>query len=268
MSLSARLRVPPGRSIALSDVDPDDTQGWKKDERMERELAAGIAELDRLQYVMYAERKHALLVVLQGTDGAGKDGTIRHVMTGLNPQGCRVTSFKVPTPEEASHDFLWRIHRAVPGLGDIGIFNRSHYEDVLVARVRKLAPRAVWSRRYDEINAFERLLANERTVVVKFFLHISKREQRRRIEARLRDPDKQWKLSAGDFSERTRWGAYARAYEEALSRCSTPYAPWYVIPSNRKWFRNLAVCRILVETLEGLRMKFPRPSVDVSRLAL
>jgi len=268
MSLSARLRVSPGRPVSLSHFDPDDTQGWKKDDRMQRELAKGIAELDRLQYVLYAERKHALLVVLQGMDGAGKDGTIRHVMTGLNPQGCRVTPFKVPTPEEAAHDFLWRIHRAAPARGDIGIFNRSHYEDVLVTRVRKLAPRAVWSRRYDEINAFERLLVDERTVVLKFFLHLSKGEQRRRIQDRLRDPDKQWKLSAGDFTERARWGAYAKAYEEVLSRCSTAHAPWYVIPADKKWFRNLAVCRILVETLEGLRMKFPRPSVDVSRVKL
>ena len=233
---------------------------------MEEELAASIRELDALQYVMYAERKHALLVVLQGMDGAGKDGTIRHVMTGLNPQGCRVTSFKVPTPEEAAHDFLWRIHRAVPPLGDIGIFNRSHYEDVLVTRVHNLVPRAVWSRRYDDINAFEALLAGRGVVVVKFFLHISKAEQKERFEARIKDPDKQWKLSAADFSERKYWGAYMKAFEEVLSKCSTDQAPWYVIPSDRKWFRNLAVCRVLVATLEGLRMKFPKPSVDVATL--
>jgi len=268
MHLSARLRVPPGKTVSLADYDPDDTEGWQKDERMEQELGHGIAELDALQYVMYAERKHALLVVLQGMDGAGKDGTIRHVMTGLNPQGCRVTPFKVPSAEEAAHDFLWRIHLAVPPRGDIGIFNRSHYEDVLVTRVRKLVPRAVWARRFDDINAFERLLTAERVVVVKFFLHISKKEQRRRFQDRIKDPDKQWKLSAGDFSERTRWGAYVKAYEEVLSRCSTDDAPWYVIPANRKWFRNLAVCRILVETLEGLRMKFPKPSVNVARLRL
>lgn len=268
MRLSKRLHVAPGRRVSLDDWDPDDTHGWKKDDRMERELAAGISELDALQYVMYAERKHALLVVLQGMDGAGKDGTIRHVMTGLNPQGCRVTPFKVPTPEEASHDFLWRIHRAVPGLGDIGIFNRSHYEDVLVTRVHKLISRAVWSSRYEQINAFERLLTESGVMVVKFFLHISKREQRERFEDRIKDADKQWKLSSGDFSERTRWGGYVKAYEDALSHCSTEHAPWYVIPADKKWFRNLAVCRILVDTLEGLRMKFPKPSVDVSQLEL
>lgn len=266
MRFSKRLRVPAGGPVALDDWDPADTHGWAKDDRTARTLAETITRLDALQYVMYAQRRHALLVVLQGMDGAGKDGTIRHVMTGLNPQGCRVTSFKVPTPEESSHDFLWRVHRAVPGLGDIGIFNRSHYEDVLVARVHGLVPRAVWSRRYGDINAFEALLAERGVVVVKFFLHISKREQKRRFEDRIRDPAKQWKLSEADFAERQRWGAYVKAFEDALARCSTAHAPWYVIPADRKWFRNLAVSRILVETLEGLRMKFPKPSVDVSRL--
>jgi len=266
MSLSKKLRIPPGSTVSLDDWDPADTHGWKKDKPMEEDLAGSIRKLDALQYVMYAERKHALLVVLQGMDGAGKDGTIRHVMTGLNPQGCRVTSFKVPTPEEAAHDFLWRIHRAVPPLGDIGIFNRSHYEDVLVSRVHNLVPKAVWSRRYDDINAFEALLAEQGVVVVKFFLHISKAEQQERFDARIKDPDKQWKLSAADFSERKYWGAYMKAFEDVLSKCSTDHAPWYVIPADRKWFRNLAVCRILVATLEGLRMKFPKPSVDVAKL--
>src|SRR4029077_17710955 len=268
MRLSNRLRVAPDHQVSLDDWDPDDTHGWKKDDRMEQELAAGIADLDALQYVMYAERKHALLVVLQGMDGAGKDGTIRHGMTGVNPQGCRVTPFKVPTPEEASHDFLWRIHRAVPGLGDIGIFNRSHYEDVLVTRVHKLVPRPVWSSRYEQINAFEHLLTESGVVVVKFFLHISKGEQKQRFADRIKDADKQWKLSSADLAERTRWGDYVKAYEDALAHCSTGDAPWYVIPADKKWFRNLAVCRILVETLEALRMKFPKPSVDVSKLTL
>ena len=266
MSLSKKLRVPPGTTVSLDQWDPADTHGWKKDARMEKELTESIRKLDALQYVMYAERKHALLVVLQGMDGAGKDGTIRHVMTGLNPQGCRVTPFKVPTPEEASHDFLWRVHRAVPPLGDIGIFNRSHYEDVLVARVHNLVPKAVWSRRYDDINAFEALLAEQGVVIVKCFLHISKEEQKERFEDRINDKDKQWKLSAADFAERKYWGAYQKAFEDALSKCSTERALWYVIPADKKWFRNLAVCRILVETLEGLRMKFPKPSVDISKL--
>jgi PPK2 family polyphosphate:nucleotide phosphotransferase len=215
---------------------------------------------------MYAERKHALLVVLQGMDGSGKDGTIRHVMTGLNPQGCHVTSFKVPTPEEAAHDFLWRVHRAAPQLGDIGIFNRSHYEDVLVTRVHNLVPRAVWSRRYDDINAFETLLGNQGVVIVKCFLHISRAVQKKRFEDRINDANRQWKISEADFAERKYWGAYRKAYEDVLSKCSTRSVPWYVIPADKKWFRNLAVCRILVETLEGLRMKFPKPSVDVSSL--
>jgi PPK2 family polyphosphate:nucleotide phosphotransferase len=268
MDLSKRLRVPPGSTVSLDEWDADDTHGWKKDEDAEQELAESIARLDALQYVMYAERKHALLVVLQGMDGAGKDGTIRHVMTGLNPQGCHVTSFKVPTAEEAAHDFLWRIHRAVPPLGDIGIFNRSHYEDVLVTRVHKLVPREVWTRRFDDINAFEALLAGQGVTIVKFFLHISKEEQKRRFEDRIKDPDKQWKLSEADFAERQHWGAYVQAFEDVLSRCSTKHAPWYVIPADKKWFRNLAVSRILVETLEGLEMKFPKPSVDVKSLKL
>ncbi|HYK09943.1 MAG TPA: polyphosphate kinase 2 family protein [Gemmatimonadales bacterium] len=268
MSLSDKLRIRPGSTVSLDQWDPADTHGWKKDAKMEEELAESIKKLDALQYVMYAERKHALLVVLQGMDGAGKDGTIRHVMTGLNPQGCRVTAFKVPTPEEASHDFLWRIHRAVPPLGDIGIFNRSHYEDVLVTRAHNLVPKAVWSRRYDDINAFEALLAEQGVVVVKCFLHISTEEQKERFEDRIKDADKQWKISPADFAERKYWGAYMKAFEDALSKCSTEQAPWYVIPADRKWFRNLAVCRILVETLEGLRMKFPKPSVDVKTLTL
>ncbi|HEX4633056.1 MAG TPA: polyphosphate kinase 2 family protein [Gemmatimonadales bacterium] len=266
MSLSQKLRIPPERTVSLDGWDPANTHGWKKDERMQKELAENIRKLDALQYVMYAEHKHALLVVLQGMDGSGKDGTIRHVMTGLNPQGCRVTSFKVPTPQEAAHDFLWRVHRAAPPLGDIGIFNRSHYEDVLVTRVHNLVPRAVWSRRYDDINAFEALLANQGVVIVKCFLHISRAEQKKRFEDRINDPDRQWKISEADFAERKYWGAYMKAFEDVLSKCSTRDAPWYVIPADKKWFRNLAVCRILVETLEGLSMKFPKPSVDVSRL--
>ena len=217
---------------------------------------------------MYAEHRRALLVVLQGIDAAGKDGTIRHVMRGFNPQGCRVTAFKTPTAEEADHDFLWRVHRAVPPRGDIAIFNRSHYEDVLISRVRKLVPKDMWSRRYDEINRFEQLLAENGVVVVKFLLHISRDEQRRRFEERLHDPAKQWKLSPGDFEDRKNWDEYATAYEEALARCSTPDAPWFIVPANKKWFRNLAVAHILVETLEALDMRFPKPSFDVSRIEL
>lgn len=268
MKLRDRLQVHPGTTVRLADLDPAETFGRKKHHAEHDVIPKGIRRLDELQYRMYAERKHALLVVLQGIDAAGKDGTIRHVMTGFNPQGCRVTPFKVPTPEEAAHDFLWRVHKAVPGLGDVAIFNRSHYEDVLIARVHKLVPKRVWARRYDDINRFERMLADSGVTIVKFFLHISKDEQRERFQARLDDTTKQWKISLADFAERKFWDDYTRAYEDALSRCSTDAAPWYVIPADKKWFRNLAVCEILVETLEGLNMRFPEPTIDISNITV
>ena len=220
--------------------------------------------LDELQYLLYAEHQHALLIVLQGMDASGKDGTIRHVMSGFNPQGCRVTAFKVPTSEEADHDFLWRVHRAVPAKGDIAIFNRSHYEDVLVARVRTLVPKEVWSRRYEQINQFESLLKENDVTIVKLFLHISKDEQKERLEERLKDPTKQWKLAVADFDNRKYWDEYIAAYEDALARCSTDAAPWYIIPADRNWVRNLAITQILVETLESLKMKLPKPTFDRS----
>ncbi len=268
MKLWEQLIVPPGRRVHLAKWDPDDTLGHAKGAATDDALAQGIARLDELQYAMYADQHHALLVVLQGMDAAGKDGTIRHVMSGFNPQGCHVTAFKRPSAEEAAHDFLWRVHRAVPARGDIAIFNRSHYEDVLVARVRQLVPRDVWSRRYDQINRFEALLAENGVTVVKFFLHISKEEQKRRFEERLKDPTKQWKLAPEDFEDRKYWDDYAAAYEDVLGRCSTDVAPWFVIPANKKWFRNLAVSRILVHTLERLDLQFPKPSFDVSRLTV
>jgi PPK2 family polyphosphate:nucleotide phosphotransferase len=199
-------------------------------------------------------------------DTAGKDGTIRNVMTGCNPQGCTVTSFKVPTPEELAHDFLWRVHKAVPGKGQIGIFNRSHYEDVLVVRVHNLVPKSVWSKRYDEINAFENHLTRNGVTILKFFLHISKDEQKRRLLDRLNDPRKQWKVNPGDFEERKLWDDYTAAYEDALSRTSTGHAPWFVIPSDHKWFRNLAVSSIIVDALESLDLKLPRPSFDLKSM--
>lgn len=266
MNLRQRLLVPPAKRVRLTDRDPGDTIGLEKGSETDTMLAQNIARLDELQYLMYAEHRRALLVVLQGIDASGKDGTIRHVMGGLNPQGCRVSAFKVPVGEEVEHDFLWRVHRAVPARGDIAIFNRSHYEEVLVARVRKLVSKDVWSKRYDQINAFERMLVENGTIVVKFFLHISKAEQKRRFEERLDDPTKQWKLSPGDFEDRKYWDDYVEAYEDALSRCSTEGAPWYAVPADRKWVRNFAVSRILVETLEACDMKFPKPTVDVSRL--
>jgi len=268
MELSRRLRVKPGAKVALADIDPAGTHGFDKGRDLEAALAKNIARIDELQYLMYAEHRRALLVVLQGIDASGKDGTIRHVMTGFNPQGCRVTPFKAPTPEELAHDFLWRIHHVVPGKGDAAIFNRSHYEDVLVVRVHELVPAPVWKRRYDQINDFERYLAENGVVIVKFFLHISKDEQKRRLERRIEDSTRQWKVALSDFEERKRWKEYQRAYEDAITKCNTKEAPWYVVPADKKWFRNLAVSQILVETLEALDMRFPKPTVDLASLKL
>jgi PPK2 family polyphosphate:nucleotide phosphotransferase len=222
-----------------------------------------VARITHLQYMLYAEKKHALLIVLQGIDAAGKDGTCWHVMTAMNPQGTSVTGFKQPTEEQRRHDFLWRVHPHAPGLGEVAIFNRSHYEDVLVVRVHGLAPKKVWSARYALINDFEKLLADSGTTIVKFFLSISAEEQLERFKQRLDDPRRQWKISDSDYKERERWDDYIEAYEDMLEKCSTRHAPWYVIPSNHKWFRNLAISRIIADTLEDLGMKMPAPSVDL-----
>lgn len=259
------LRVRPGRRIRLAEVDPSDTssfQGGKR--RAELALPKQVQELDRLQEMFYADGRHGLLVVLQGMDTSGKDGTIRHVFEGVNPQGVRVWSFRVPTPEELAHDFLWRAHLRAPLKGNIVIFNRSHYEDVLAARVHRLVPRKVWSKRYREINNFELELTREGVRVLKFFLHISHDEQGERLRERLQDPSKQWKLSPLDSRERGFWPQYMEAYEEMLRRTSTSWAPWYIVPSNHKWFRNLAVSRILVETLRAMDLRFPPPKVDLA----
>jgi PPK2 family polyphosphate:nucleotide phosphotransferase len=266
-NFTKELIVTPGKKhVNLSKWDPDDTLGWEKDHKTKDNLEKCAKRLDDLQYLMYAERKHALLIILQGLDAAGKDGTIRHVMAGVNPQGCHVVSFKQPSTEERSHDFLWRIHKAVPAIGDIGIFNRSQYEDVLIVRVHDLVPKSEWSKRYDEINDFERMLTQNHVRILKFFLHISKDEQKKRFQERIDDPDKRWKISQDDFKERQFWDDYTEAYEDTLQRCSTDEAPWFVIPSNKKWFRNLAVSHIITETLEDLKMKFPPPTVDVKKL--
>ncbi|HBE72603.1 MAG TPA: polyphosphate kinase, partial [candidate division Zixibacteria bacterium] len=225
-------------------------------------------KLAKLQYLLYAENKHALLVILQGMDACGKDGTVRHVMHGVNPQACRVTSFKAPTSQELDHDFLWRIHQHVPPKGEIGIFNRSQYEDVLIVRVKNLVPKEVWARRYKQINQFERILARNGVTILKFFLHISKDEQKRRLQERLADPTKNWKMNPDDLKERARWDEYQKAYEAALSECGTKWAPWHVIPADKKWFRNLAVSQAIIETLEGLRMKFPKPDYDPKKIVV
>ena len=201
-------------------------------------------------------------------DAGGKDGTIRNVFRGVDPHGIKVTSFKAPTHEELEHDFLWRIHRAVPQRGDIGVFNRSHYEDVLVARVRNLVPKEVWSRRFEQINRFEQTLAENGVVILKFFLHVSKAEQKERLEARLHDPKKNWKFNPADFEERRHWDDYQRAYAEAIHRCNAPWAPWFIVPADRKWLRNVVLSQVIVDTLEGLRMKFPKTTFDLSKEAL
>jgi len=260
------LIVTPGKKAKLAEWDPEHTLGLDKDDKMRRSLDKAIERIDKLQYLLYAEHKRALLIVLQGRDAAGKDGTIRHVMTGCNPQGCHVSSFKKPTPEEMSHDYLWRVHHAVPEYGDIGIFNRSVYEDVLVVRVHNMVPKEVWSRRYDQINEFEELLHDNNIKIVKFFLNISKDEQKKRFQQRIDDPTRHWKISESDFDERKFWDEYTDAYEDVLTKCSTQHAPWFIIPSNKKWFRNLAVSHIIAETMESLDMKFPKPTVDVRKL--
>jgi PPK2 family polyphosphate:nucleotide phosphotransferase len=260
------LIVKAGKKVHLSKYDPDDTFGWHKDKKAKASVEKAMATLDKRQYLLYAEHKRALLIVLQALDAGGKDGTIQHVMSGVNPQGCQVTSFKVPSPEEAAHDFLWRVHKAVPAHGYIGIFNRSHYEDVLIVRVHKLVPKDVWSKRYDQINEFESMLAANGVKILKFFLHISREEQKKRFLQRIDDPDRRWKISEADFEERKFWDEYVGAYEDALTKCSMEDAPWFIIPANKKWFRNLAVSHIIAETLEDMHMKYPKPTIDISKI--
>ncbi|TWT99173.1 Polyphosphate kinase 2 (PPK2) [Botrimarina colliarenosi] len=247
----------PGSKITLADIDPRKVEGdWDKESAKER-IDENTERSRDLAYRLYAENQRALLLVLQGMDTAGKDGTIRTVMTGINPQSCQITSFKQPSPLELDHDFLWRIHAAAPRRGEIGIFNRSHYEDVLVVRVHGLVPEAEWKTRYDRINDFERLLIEGRVKIVKCFLHVSKDEQRERLQARLDNPDKRWKFSKGDLAERKLWPDYQDAYEDALNKCNTEHAPWHVIPSDRKWYRNLLVSELLKDTLESMDPRVP-----------
>ncbi len=259
-----RYRIKPGQKVELKDFDPDDKSGWHGDKDSGlAETAELRMQLDQLQEVLYAENKHKVLVVLQAMDTAGKDGTIRSVFAGVNPQGVRVASFKVPSSLELAHDYLWRIHAQVPAKGEIAIFNRSHYEDVLVVRVHKLAPEAVWKKRFEQINEFERMLADEGTAILKFFLHIDLATQKERLMERLDDPNKQWKLSSSDLPERKLWQAYMEAYAEALTRTSTDFAPWYVVPANHNWYRNLVVASVIVETLKGLNPEYPASTEDL-----
>ena len=255
------LTVPTGTKIKLSDFDPRRVEGdWTKSNAA-KQIERNTAVTTDLAYRLYAENRWSVLLVLQGMDTSGKDGTIRTVTSGVNPQSCQVVPFKQPSAEELDHDFLWRIHQAVPRRGNIGIFNRSHYEDVLVVRVHKLVPEAQWRKRYDQINAFEELLVEGGITLLKCFLHVSKDEQKERLQARLDDPDKRWKFNHGDLDERKLWDDYQRAYEDALTRCNTAHAPWYIVPADRKWYRNLVVSQILREALEKLNPKFP-PSAE------
>ena len=266
MDFRKTLIASPGSHPSLAAIDPGFHGEHTDEDAAKAELARTVARMTELQEKLYAERRHALLIVLQGIDAAGKDGVCWHVIQGMNPQGTAVTGFKQPTPEEAAHDFLWRVHPHAPAKGRVAVFNRSHYEDVLVARVHKLVPEEVWRPRYDQINAFEALLATSGTTILKFFLYISPDEQLDRFRKRLDDPARQWKISDSDYTERALWDDYIAAYEAMLHHCSTEVAPWYVIPSNHKWFRNLAVSKIIVETLEDMRLSLPAPSVDLDAI--
>ena len=263
----SKFIVEPGRSVVLNDIDPCYHDIYPSYEMALPVTQTYMQKIDRLQFLMHGEKRRSLLVVLQGIDAGGKDGVVRHIVTSMNPIGCRVVNFRQPTPADLAHDFLWRVHPHVPAKGEVTIFNRSHYEDVLVVRVHQLAPFTVWSRRYELINGFERLLALDNdTMVLKFFLHISKEEQLARFKRRLEDPARRWKISEADYQEREHWDSYIEAFEEMLQKTSTVYAPWYVIPSNNKWFRDLAVSQIISRTLEELDMKLPEPVVDIGRI--
>ncbi len=266
MNYLKQFRVKPGDKIRLKDLDPRFA-----DKELDKESAKVAVRklqlrMDDLQGQLYAEHKRSLLVVLQAPDAGGKDGVIRNVFGDLNAQSCRVTSFKQPSSEELAHDFLWRIEAQTPRRGEVAVFNRSHYEDVLIVRVHNLVPKEIWSRRYQQINDFERRLVANNTHILKFFLHISKEEQLERFKARLDDPSRRWKISESDYSEREYWNDYETAYEDAINKCTTDLAPWFVIPSDRKWFRDLAIAHIVVERMEGLGIKIPEPTVDIAEI--
>lgn len=264
-----RYRVIPDTTIDLSQWDPAEKSGFDGDKDAGRHVLKMLNNrFEELQELLYAEGKQKLLVVLQAMDTGGKDGVIRHVFEGVNPQGVKVASYKKPTPVELAHDYLWRVHQNTPGKGEIMIFNRSHYEDVLVVRVHNLVSPEVWQKRYDHINAFERMLADEGTTIVKFFLNISKEEQKERLQARLDTPTKQWKFSTGDLKERALWDKYLEAYEAVLSKTSTEWAPWYIVPSDRKWYRNLVIGTVLVQKLQGFDMKYPKAEEDLENIVI
>jgi len=260
------FQIQEGKKFSLIDLDPNDTKLWKSDKRNAKNAMKDLRkELINLQLLLYAEQKHKILIVLQAMDGGGKDGTIRSIFKGVNPQGVRVASFKVPTPEEIGHDYLWRIHKQTPKSGEIVIFNRSHYEDVLVVRVHQLVSEKVWRKRYEHIRNFEKILTDEGTTILKFFLHISKEEQKERFIERIEIPKKQWKFNPRDIDERKLWNDYMRAYEDALIKTSTTLAPWHIIPANRNWYRDYVIIKIITETLKKLKMTYPKPVENIKQ---
>ncbi|MFT3895332.1 MAG: polyphosphate kinase 2 family protein [Anaerolineales bacterium] len=264
-----QFKVKPGSKVKLSKYDPSDTGDFKGGKQ---EGLARVQELNRklepLQELLFAQHKHKVLVILQAMDAGGKDGAIQRVFDGVNPSGVRVVGFKSPSIEELEHDFLWRVHKQVPGKGEMVIFNRSHYEDVLVVRVHNLVAEDIWQKRFDQINDFERMLAESGTTILKFYLHISADEQKERLQARLDDPTKHWKFRLGDLEDRKHWQEYMQAYEDVLSKTSTDYAPWYVVPANHKWFRDLVISSALVEALEDLKMKYPEPAENLNGVVI
>jgi len=266
MNYGKKFMVKPGSKVRLDRIDPSHTGKHASALTAAAETAKQVERMDRLQGLIYAGASRSVLIVLQGLDAAGKDGVVRHLFTGMNPLGTKAFAFKQPTHDELAHDFLWRVHRCAPGKGEVAIFNRSHYEDVLVVRVHKLVPRSVWSRRYEAINAFETMLIENGTHVLKFYLHISKEEQLERFRLRLEDPARRWKISESDYAERELWPKYIEAYEDAIALTSTKKAPWYVIPSDHKWFRNLAISRIVVDAMDEMRLKVPAPRVDLAAI--
>ena len=260
------FKVEQGKPVEIHKMDTDGALHWKGDKQSAKgELKDIRKKLIHLQRLLYAENKHKLLIVLQAMDTGGKDGTIRSIFKGVNPQGVKVANFKVPTAEDLAHDYLWRVHAKTPGKGEIVIFNRSHYEDVLVVRVHGLVPEKVWQKRFQHINEFEKMLADEGTTILKFFLNISKEEQKQRFLERIDDPEKQWKFNPNDIEERKLWDRYMAAYEDVINKTSTAWAPWYAIPSDRNWFRDLVISGIITDCLEKLKMQYPRPVEDIEQ---
>jgi PPK2 family polyphosphate:nucleotide phosphotransferase len=264
--VSKKHRVEHGSKFKLKNVDPNDTGDFENREEAEEATRKDVEQLSKLHERFFVDNRQSLLIILQAMDTGGKDGTIKHVFRGINPIGCQVTSFKAPTPDELDHDFLWRINKALPPRGNFGIFNRSHYEDVLIVRVHDLVQKETWSKRYEHINRFEKLLADEHTTIIKFFLYISKDEQKERLEERLADPEKHWKFDPRDLDERKHWDDYLEAYEDVIQKCSAPWAPWYVVPANKKWYRNYVVANALVETLSKLDLRLPKLKFNPAKM--